>query len=174
MKFKDILKSLRIEARLTQAQLGKAINVSPDTIRSYEAGRREPNSKVMVALEKYFDVSGEVLRGELSIEEYRKKIDYFSHTPDVLEMHLKEYLEAFNNSEFYNRELSTRLLCVALKALRFFVLDNPDLDISLTEDILDSMDNFHNLNKKGLEEILKRINELSRLQEYTKDSSTNH
>ena len=43
MEFKDILKNLRKEKGLTQEQLASSIGVSEITIRSYEAGRREPN-----------------------------------------------------------------------------------------------------------------------------------
>jgi transcriptional regulator with XRE-family HTH domain len=69
MEFKDILKNLRKEKGLTQEQLASSIGVSEITIRSYEAGRREPNSQTMVALEEYFNVSGSYLRGETEIRE---------------------------------------------------------------------------------------------------------
>ncbi len=69
MEFKDILKNLRKEKGLTQEQLASSIGVSEITIRSYEAGRREPNSQTMVALEEYFNVSGSYLRGETEVRE---------------------------------------------------------------------------------------------------------
>lgn len=58
------LKKLRAEVNLTQAQLAEATGLSVSAIKSYENGWREPNSKAMVALERYFNVSGEYLRGE--------------------------------------------------------------------------------------------------------------
>lgn len=58
------LRSLRTDANMTQAQLAQATGISVSAIKSYENGWREPNSKAMVALERYFRVSGEYLRGE--------------------------------------------------------------------------------------------------------------
>lgn len=64
MDFASILKYLRIEKGLTQAELAKETGLSYHSINSYESGRRTPNAKAVVALEKYFQVSGEYLRGE--------------------------------------------------------------------------------------------------------------
>jgi transcriptional regulator with XRE-family HTH domain len=58
------IRELRKKNGLTQLQLAKATNLSVSSIKSYESGVREPNSKAMVALERYFQVSGEYLRGE--------------------------------------------------------------------------------------------------------------
>ncbi len=58
------IKALRKEKGLTQAQLAKHTGLSMSAIRSYENGLREPNSKAMAALESYFHVTGEYLRGE--------------------------------------------------------------------------------------------------------------
>lgn len=60
----DRLRNLRTDSKLTQAQLAKLTGLSVSAIKSYENGWREPNSKAMVALERYFNVSGEYLRGE--------------------------------------------------------------------------------------------------------------
>ena len=64
MQFKDILKQLRKSNKLTQKELAENIGVSEITIRSYESGRRLPNSETLVKLENYFNVSGAYLRGE--------------------------------------------------------------------------------------------------------------
>lgn len=63
MEFKDILKKLRSERGLTQEQLGKELGLSAITIRSYEAGRRTPNSEALVKMEKFFNISGLQLHG---------------------------------------------------------------------------------------------------------------
>ena len=57
------LNELRLEKGITQRQLAAEIGVSYGAIVGYENGRREPNSKAMAALEQYFGVSGEFLRG---------------------------------------------------------------------------------------------------------------
>ena len=56
--FKDKLKQLRIEHNLTQADVAKAIGVSPATIGNYEQGTREPkNNEMWQKLADYFKVS---------------------------------------------------------------------------------------------------------------------
>ncbi len=69
MQFKDRLKELRKENNLTQKDLAEKIGLSTITIRSYESGRRTPNSEALVKLENYFNVSGAYLRGETDIKE---------------------------------------------------------------------------------------------------------
>lgn len=56
--FKDKLKHLRIERNLTQADIAKAIGVSPATIGNYEQGTREPrNNEMWQKLADYFNIS---------------------------------------------------------------------------------------------------------------------
>lgn len=64
MNMADRLKELRKDRGLTQVELATVTGLSSHSINSYESGRRTPNSKAMVALERYFNVSGEYLRGE--------------------------------------------------------------------------------------------------------------
>lgn len=61
------IKKLRSERHLTQKQLAKETGISLSSIIAYENSQREPNSKSMVSLEKYFDVSGAFLRGETDV-----------------------------------------------------------------------------------------------------------
>lgn len=58
------LRNLRKSKGLTQRELAEVTGLSVHAINSYESGRREPNSKAMAALESYFHVTGEYLRGE--------------------------------------------------------------------------------------------------------------
>ena len=56
--FKDKLKQLRIEQNLTQADVAKAINVSPATIGNYDQVTRETrNNEIRTKLDNYFNVS---------------------------------------------------------------------------------------------------------------------
>lgn len=60
--FKDRLRQLRIERNLTQAEIAKAIGVSPATIGNYEQGTREPrNNEMWKKLADYFGVSVDYL-----------------------------------------------------------------------------------------------------------------
>ena len=64
LAFADRLKELRISRGLTQRQLSEETGIGYGTIVNYENLQREPNSKNMARLEKYFNVSGAYLRGE--------------------------------------------------------------------------------------------------------------
>lgn len=172
MSLKDNLRKLRKERDLTQKELGDILNIPFRTIMNWERGIREPSSQNMVMLEKFFNVPGEVLRGEISLEDYNKKSDYYTKTPDVLEKQLQEYMKKYAESDYLNQTISTRLLTTALKALRFFILGNEEIKEYQIDNLLETMDSLDTLNKDGMMEVFKRINELARLDEYTKDGST--
>lgn len=68
--FKDKLKQLRIERKLTQADVAKAIGVSAATIGNYEQGTREPrNNEIWKKLADYFEVSVDVLMDKNTIDQ---------------------------------------------------------------------------------------------------------
>ena len=65
--FKDKLKQLRLEKGVTQADIAKAIGVSPATIGNYEQGSREPkNNDIWKKLADYFDISVDELMDKQS------------------------------------------------------------------------------------------------------------
>lgn len=63
MKFKEILVNLREERSLTQKQLAKACQLSPQCISSLELGIRNPTGSTIVALAQVFDCSADYLLG---------------------------------------------------------------------------------------------------------------
>lgn len=73
--FKDKLKQLRIEHNLTQADIAKAIGVSPATIGNYEQGIREPkNNEMWQKLANYFEISVDDLMDKNNEIRYTVKI----------------------------------------------------------------------------------------------------
>lgn len=94
MQFKDILKQLRKSNKLTQKELAENIGVSEITIRSYESGRRLPNSETLVKLENYFNVSGAYLRGET--EEKERMIWDDQEIMQVIHEEIPEQLSSFS------------------------------------------------------------------------------
>ena len=62
-KFKDNLKELRIEKKLGQVEIAKAIGVSKGVISLWENGLREPNMYSLILLAKYFGISIDELVG---------------------------------------------------------------------------------------------------------------
>lgn len=57
--FKDNLKQLRIEMKLTQKQLAEKLNVSFKTISHWENGYSEPSLQQLIILKNLFKVSYE-------------------------------------------------------------------------------------------------------------------
>lgn len=66
MTFASILKQLRDERELSQAELGRIVGVSRSAIAMYEAGEREPDFEVEEALADFFNVPIDYLRGRQS------------------------------------------------------------------------------------------------------------
>ena len=68
--------------------------MSEITIRSYESGRRLPNSETLVKLENYFNVSGAYLRGET--EEKERMIWDDQEIMQVIHEEIPEQLSSFS------------------------------------------------------------------------------
>ena len=69
MEFKDRLKLLRKERKLTQEALGRAIHISRSAIAKWEAGLGIPNEESVEALCEFFDIHREELFPDLRLEE---------------------------------------------------------------------------------------------------------
>ena len=61
--FSKILKRLRVESGITQAQLAKEIGVVQGTIYFWENGTNEPTATYLVRLAKFFKVDCDQLLG---------------------------------------------------------------------------------------------------------------
>lgn len=80
---KDRIKELRSKKKWTQAELAKKLNVSQQTIGSWEVGRAEPSSDALSTLAKLFEVSVDyLLNGK---EGYQKEwSDSFDKPNDLI------------------------------------------------------------------------------------------
>lgn len=58
-----LLKKLREERHMSQAQLGMELGMSQNTISRYETGERQADYKTLLAIADYFDVSIDYLLG---------------------------------------------------------------------------------------------------------------
>jgi len=63
MAFSNILKYLREEKEITQVELAKACNLSPQCICNLEQGTRNPTGSTVATLARYFGVSADYLLG---------------------------------------------------------------------------------------------------------------
>lgn len=172
MKEKPIMaqriRELRKAKGLTQAQLGEKVNLKETAIRSYENGLREPNSKAMAALERYFGVSGEYLRGEtdwdICISEYNTGSDEnggLSRTLQVL-------WPVLNRAPAEQRFLAESILTDVMSIMSGSLLQ-PDSPNDIDGDKIVRV--FHAaflLNANGLTELDKRAAELTQLEQYRK------
>ena len=61
--FGVVLRQLREARRLTQRELGKALDISESTVGMYERGKREPDLETLAAIADYFNVSTDFLIG---------------------------------------------------------------------------------------------------------------
>lgn len=66
MAFKDALKRLRKQDKLTQAELAAALGISKSAISMYECGNREPDFETQEALADYFNVDLNTLMGRMT------------------------------------------------------------------------------------------------------------
>lgn len=63
MEFKIRLKELRIEKNISQAEIGKLLNMSKMAISHWEKGNSEPSIDQLKKLALFFDVSIDYLVG---------------------------------------------------------------------------------------------------------------
>ncbi len=83
--FKDVLKTLRKNNSLTQAELAEYLGISPASIGMYEQGRRIPYDDILFKISKYFKISIDLL---LDVDEQFTNAEKLSD--DELEL-LQEY-----------------------------------------------------------------------------------
>lgn len=62
--FGERLKELRLEKRMTQSDVGKILNVSGNTIYSWEHDKQEPSMSTLLKLCEIFNVSLDYLFGK--------------------------------------------------------------------------------------------------------------
>lgn len=65
MDFKDRLKELRAENKLSQADIAKLLCLSKMAVSHWEHGDSEPNIDQLKTLARYFDVSIDYLVGHI-------------------------------------------------------------------------------------------------------------
>lgn len=79
-KIGDVLKKLRKERGLTQAQLAEKVGLSKTAIFQYENNKREPNFDAITKLVKFFNVSPQYLAGK---SEYKNMSEHVFMTDTV-------------------------------------------------------------------------------------------
>lgn len=57
MKFKDMLRKLRKQNKITQEELAEQLNYGASAISNYESGKNEPSISDLIKIADYFGVS---------------------------------------------------------------------------------------------------------------------
>jgi len=121
----EILRKLRLEANLTQEQLGKKINVAPSTIRMIELGKRRGSDKVVKKIANFFNVS----------------LDYLNSRDDLDYLINKDSLEHLNNKESKEEQEKGQLIDDFLDTLieEGVITDPNNIDDKTVEVILNAV-----------------------------------
>lgn len=160
------IQDLRKAEGLTQDQLAQKIGVSMAAIRNYENGLREPNSKAMAALERYFRVSGEYLRGEIDRDTFFRQSEAIQGQLDELISLFQSFRVDFDCSSQERQLLAVSVLSGMMQSVTENLLrhDGPaDLDGA---EICRIVQSAFDLNPQGRSELAKRAEELTCLAQY--------
>lgn len=68
MELNEALKKVRTEKRYTQQMIADALNISKNTVASWEAGVRKPDVQTICKLADFYGVSTDYLLGRIDIE----------------------------------------------------------------------------------------------------------
>lgn len=163
----SILKDLRLHKGITQKQLADETGLSLSAIKSYENSNREPNSKAMVALEKYFKVSGDYLMGNLDKNTFFENSKKVNAGLDLLVEQFLIFKDAFNISSQDKQLIVLPLMEEYIKTITSEMLVDSTIDLIKLEDFNQLFKTFISLNADGQNELLKRCSELSMLPQYS-------
>lgn len=160
------LKILRKDAGLTQRELAQKVGLPLRSIINYENGLREPNSKAMAALERYFKVSGEFLRGEVDRETFLQNSAEIQGQLDVLVGLFQTFKLDFDCSSQERQMLAVSVLTGVMQTVTERLLrDDGPADLN-ADQVAQVVRAAFSLNAQGRAELAKRAEELTQLQQY--------
>jgi transcriptional regulator with XRE-family HTH domain len=99
--FKDRLKTIRLNAGVTQQEIAKELDTSYQTYQQWERGVRLPSFETTQKLADYFNVSADYLLG--NIDDHKEQIIKLIKAQDISEQDEKE-ISAWLVSYFQNRQ----------------------------------------------------------------------
>lgn len=162
------IQELRKDKGITQKQLAIATGLSLSAIKNYENSNREPNSKAMVALEKFFNVSGEFLRGNLDKDTFYKNSELINDgLDDIIELFLI-FKSNFSIMSQSKQLIASGILKECLSEINNYMIKGDEMDFFNSAEFANLLKCFSSLNPKGQEESVKRVHELTLLPQYSK------
>ena len=128
--FSGMLRGLRKDSGITQAQLAKEIGVSKSSINMYERGEREPSYDILQKISKYFNISADMLLGNTAGIE--KLLDVQNSFDKALrDLALKHNLISDEECKKYSSLELSDLIIDSVKNL----MNNKDIDNELRMEI---------------------------------------
>lgn len=168
MDMADRLKELRKSRGLTQSELADITGLSFHAINSYESGRRTPNSKAMAVLERYFNVSGEYLRGEVDRANFFENSDMVLDGLDQVVAQFLGFRTKYLISNQDEQLFAASVLAQVIKLItENLLLRNVPVELTLQE-VIEPFSTVFDLNAAGRAELSKRADELCQLSQYKK------
>lgn len=160
------LKLLRKDAGLTQKELALRTGLPVRSIINYENGLREPNAKAMVALERFFNVSGEFLRGEVDRTTFLENSAAIQGRLDDLIILFQSFKQDFDCASQARQMLAVSVLSGVMQTVTQQLLrEGGPADLDAAE-ICQVFASVFDLNAQGRSELAKRAAELTQLSQY--------
>lgn len=163
------LKELRQKANITQKELSEKTNISLRSIINYENNLREPNSRAMAALERYFGVTGDYLRGGVDRSALIVRDGQVLNGLDELDNLMYRFKDAYRATKSSNRLRATEMLESVLTRMTSSVVTNAADPDWTAEEIDRLIGVFLALNRAGRDKLLERADELQQLPQYHRE-----
>ena len=101
--FPQLLRELRQEKNLTQAQLAKELQYTQSNISEWEKGTVEPKESALIAIATYFNVSIDFLTG--LEDDYGAKVAPMHSTSADYTAEERQLIEDFRKLNYYKQQL---------------------------------------------------------------------
>lgn len=168
MAFADRLRELREGRGLSRQELANATDLSIHTITSYEKGRRQPNAQALTTLERYFQVSGDFLCGNIEKTVFLENSSVIQNSLDNLISLFQTFKAEFDCSSQDRQLLSVSILNNIMQTVICEILqDDHKADLN-SDEVCSIFQASFSLNAAGLSELSKRAEELTQLPQYKK------
>lgn len=109
MTLGERIKQARVDAGLTQQQLGDIVNVNKSTIAGYESGNREPDALKIIKIAKALNVTGDYLLG-IDDEQSRRQVLIDNLSQDAL-----DYAVVFDNLSEDGKRLARGFMALLIE-----------------------------------------------------------
>lgn len=181
MTIGENIRKIRKEKGFTQKQLGELCGIDEANIRKYELGKANPKIETIEKIAQALETSSDVIRGLKIVKNITpEQLTQYDFLDPILLNMAKNMLDELNLSEgvdldSFSPDFKAKLFNVFLEYISIDDSgDKPIINIhpliplspeNLEEKILLE---FRQLNLLGKEEAIKRVNELTEIDKYTK------